>query len=77
MEFEVSYSLDSEQQFWDGKTVDFLTSTQRLMSYIELEDIVSRQGATHELIDNALRAYLHFTTNFKGAPHPESSYGPL
>ncbi|MCJ1471515.1 hypothetical protein MMC13_000155 [Lambiella insularis] len=49
MEFEVSYSLDNEQQFWD-----------------ELEDIVSVHCDTHELIDNALRAYLSFTANYKG-----------
>jgi hypothetical protein len=48
MEFEVSYSLDNEQQFWD-----------------ELDDIVSTQCATHELIDNSLRAYLAFTTKFR------------
>ncbi|SLM37135.1 Domain of unknown function DUF2013 [Lasallia pustulata] len=49
MEFEVSYSLDNEQQFWD-----------------ELDDIVSAHCQTHALIDNALRAYLSFTTNYKG-----------
>ncbi|OCL14078.1 hypothetical protein AOQ84DRAFT_331674 [Glonium stellatum] len=48
MEFEVSYNLDNEQQFWD-----------------ELEDIVSASCQTHELIDNALRSYLSFTTKFK------------
>ncbi|KAL9131910.1 MAG: hypothetical protein Q9217_000270 [Psora testacea] len=48
MEFEVSYTLDDEQQFWD-----------------ELEDIVSVQCQSHELIDNALRSYLAFTTNYK------------
>ncbi|OCK99682.1 uncharacterized protein K441DRAFT_157431 [Cenococcum geophilum 1.58] len=48
MEFEVSYSLDNEQQFWD-----------------ELDDIVSASCQTHELIDNALRSYLSFTTKFK------------
>ncbi len=31
----------------------------------ELEDIVSANCQTHQLIDNALRSYLHFTTNFK------------
>ncbi|MCJ1435446.1 hypothetical protein MMC27_004819 [Xylographa pallens] len=48
MEFEISYSLDNEQQFWD-----------------ELEEIVSANCKTHELIDNTLRAYLSFTTNYK------------
>ncbi|MCJ1412417.1 hypothetical protein MMC19_006511 [Ptychographa xylographoides] len=49
MEFEVSYALENEQQFWD-----------------ELEDIVSAECGTHEeLIDNALRAYLSFTANYK------------
>ncbi|CAF9907485.1 hypothetical protein IMSHALPRED_005543 [Imshaugia aleurites] len=49
MEFEVSYTLDNEQQFWD-----------------ELEEIVSIQCQSHELIDNALRSYLNFVTNYKG-----------
>ncbi|KAF6219369.1 hypothetical protein HO133_005195 [Letharia lupina] len=49
MEFEVSYTLDNEQQFWD-----------------ELEEIVSAQCQSHELIDNALRSYLTFVTNYKG-----------
>ncbi|KAI9743269.1 MAG: hypothetical protein M1818_003115 [Claussenomyces sp. TS43310] len=47
-EFDVSYALDNEQQFWD-----------------ELDDIVSVSCQTHQLIDNALRSYLHFTTNFR------------
>ncbi|RDW67893.1 hypothetical protein BP6252_09289 [Coleophoma cylindrospora] len=47
-EFEVSYSLDNEEQFWE-----------------ELHDIVSTKCPTHQLIDNTLRSYLHFTTNFK------------
>ncbi|KZF21937.1 hypothetical protein L228DRAFT_262045 [Xylona heveae TC161] len=48
MEFEVSYSLDNEQQFWD-----------------ELDEIVSAHCQSHALIDNALRSYLSFTTNYK------------
>jgi len=31
----------------------------------ELEEIVSAKCETHQLIDNALRSYLHFATNFK------------
>jgi len=31
----------------------------------ELDDIVSAKCPSHELIDNALRSYLHFTTKFK------------
>ncbi|KAF2760864.1 hypothetical protein EJ05DRAFT_449090 [Pseudovirgaria hyperparasitica] len=50
MEFEVSYSLDNEEQFWE-----------------ELSDILSSDSTDHELIDNALRSYLSFTTKFKGA----------
>ncbi|MCJ1256324.1 hypothetical protein MMC24_004145 [Lignoscripta atroalba] len=49
MEFEVSYSLDNEQQFWD-----------------ELDEILSTHCQSHALIDNALRSYLSFTTDFKG-----------
>jgi hypothetical protein len=47
-EFEISYSLDDETQFWR-----------------ELDDIVAAQCSSHQLIDNTLRSYLHFTTNFK------------
>ncbi|KAL6721148.1 pre-rRNA processing [Lecanora helva] len=49
MEFEVSYTLDNEQQFWD-----------------ELDEIVSAECCSHQLIDNALRSYLTFTTDYKG-----------
>ncbi|KAF1811187.1 hypothetical protein P152DRAFT_459592 [Eremomyces bilateralis CBS 781.70] len=48
MEIEVSYNLESEQQFW-----------------AELDDIVSKHCNEPELIDDALRSYLHFTTHFK------------
>jgi hypothetical protein len=47
-EFEISYSLDDETQFWR-----------------ELDDIVAVECSSHQLIDNTLRSYLHFTTNFK------------
>jgi len=49
MDFDVSYDLESADQFWD-----------------ELEDILSAACSTHEAIDNALRSYLAFTTNFRG-----------
>ncbi|KAF2099984.1 hypothetical protein NA57DRAFT_37682 [Rhizodiscina lignyota] len=48
MEFEVSYDLESAEQFWD-----------------ELDDIVSAHAGSHETIDNALRSYLRFTSNYK------------
>lgn len=32
---------------------------------LEIDDIVSSTCASHQLIDNALRSYLKFTTNFK------------
>lgn len=47
-EFEISYSLDDETQFWR-----------------ELDDIVAVKCSSHQLIDNTLRSYLHFATNFK------------
>ncbi|KAL8862579.1 MAG: hypothetical protein Q9178_001077 [Gyalolechia marmorata] len=49
MEFEVSYHLDDEQQFWD-----------------ELDDIVAAQCQSHGLIDDALRSYFTFISNYKG-----------
>ncbi|KAG7009038.1 cell surface mannoprotein [Physcia stellaris] len=57
MDFEVSYTLENEQQFWD-----------------ELDEIVSAHCETHELIDNALRSYLNFTTNYK-AEYIQTEYG--
>jgi hypothetical protein len=33
--------------------------------WAELEDIISAQCPSHQLIDNALRSYLHFTTTYK------------
>ena len=33
--------------------------------WAELEDILSAQCPSHQLIDNALRRYLHFTTTYK------------
>ncbi|MCJ1261690.1 hypothetical protein MMC22_001556 [Lobaria immixta] len=48
MEFEVLYTLDNEEQFWE-----------------ELDDIVSVHCQSHELIDNALRSYLAFTSEYK------------
>ena len=37
----------------------------QLTSSLELEDICSSNCPSHQLIDNTLRAYLHFTTRFK------------
>jgi hypothetical protein len=39
----------------------------------ELDDIVSAKCPSHQLIDNALRSYLQFTTNFK-AEYLHSEY---
>jgi len=69
-EFEVSYSLDNEQQFWDGTLISprwrhALKNGTDQETPLELEDIVSASYGTHQLIDNALRSYVHFTTNFK------------
>ncbi|KAL8675399.1 MAG: hypothetical protein Q9168_000230 [Polycauliona sp. 1 TL-2023] len=49
MEFEVSYQLDDEQQFWD-----------------ELDDIVAAQCQSHGHIDDALRSYFAFVSNYRG-----------
>jgi len=37
----------------------------RSYALLELDDILSANCPSHELIDNALRSYLHFTTKFK------------
>ena len=48
-------------------TVRIDRGSKRTEDYLELEDIVSAECGTHEeLIDNALRAYLSFTANYKG-----------
>lgn len=40
-----------------------------ISSSIELEEIVSKQCDSHELIDDALRAYLGISAEFKGTQH--------
>ncbi|CAZ82682.1 unnamed protein product [Tuber melanosporum] len=47
MDFDVAYSLENAQQFWD-----------------ELDDIVSVHCETQNLIDQALKSYLAFTSSF-------------
>ena len=44
-----------------------LESTKHANSFapLELDDIVSAKCPSHQLIDNALRSYLHFTTKFQ------------
>lgn len=79
MDLEVSYNLDNEQQFWEGMHLHPPPRKPRgyLLTYpalVELEDIVSAQCESHELIDNALRAYLSFTTNFKGNRAPSVTW---
>ncbi|KAL8784446.1 MAG: hypothetical protein Q9213_003969 [Squamulea squamosa] len=49
MEFEISYHLDNEQQFWD-----------------ELDDILSAQCQSYGPIDDALRSYFAFVSNYRG-----------
>ncbi|CUS08141.1 unnamed protein product [Tuber aestivum] len=47
MDFDVAYTLENAQQFWD-----------------ELDDIVSSHCETQNLIDQALKSYLAFTSSF-------------
>lgn len=69
MAFEVSYSLENEQQFWDGERAPANTPTSArprgLTRDIELDDIVSTRCQEHEIIDNSLRSFLNVTTNYK------------
>ena len=69
----MSYSLDNEQQFWDGKclptTSIFASLFKDITSsnlYPEVDDIISTPCRTNESIDNTLRRYLSFTSNFSG-----------
>lgn len=73
MEFEVSYNLENEDQFWDGQRYAPPSRSNTCKAEAtdtkgtELDDIVAADcREKHELIDNALRSYLSFTTNFKG-----------
>jgi hypothetical protein len=64
----LEYTLESEQQFWDGNCAAALPAGAAAANDCwipELDDIVSAKCPSHQLIDNALRTYLHFTTNFK------------
>lgn len=47
-EFVVSYSLESEQQFWD-----------------EINEICAQKAETTELIDQALRTFVHVTAKYR------------
>ena len=78
MAFEVSYNLENEQQFWDGKGAlmrrpHHAWCTLLTRCATELDDIVSTRCRQHdyEIIDNALRSFLNVTTNYrcKYAPH--------
>ncbi|RAR04716.1 hypothetical protein DDE82_004431 [Stemphylium lycopersici] len=60
MAFEVSYDLENEQQFWDGKYKTKQGAEQ-------LDDIVSTRCHQHDIIDNSLRSFLNVTTNYKFA----------
>lgn len=68
MAFEVSYSLENEQQFWDGEPAPPRWHLAAANRDSELDDIVSTRCQEHEAIDNALRSYLNVTTSYKCAP---------
>jgi hypothetical protein len=73
MAFEVSYSLENEQQFWDGECAHnpHQYKPRELIGDTELDDIVSTRcnGQDHEIIDNSLRSFLNVTTNYKCMRH--------
>jgi hypothetical protein len=74
MAFEVSYSLENEQQFWDGECArNPTTALHRLTRATELDDIVSAHCQSHEAIDNSLRSFLNVTTNYKCTPSPRTA----
>jgi hypothetical protein len=72
MDFEVSYDFENEQQLWDGR---FRSKPSTLPNaylqtngafFLELEEIVSRNCTTNDLIDDALRSYLNIATSSWG-----------
>ncbi|KAI9703978.1 MAG: hypothetical protein M1820_005760 [Bogoriella megaspora] len=67
MELEVSYELENAEQFWAGALPHALILRENMLTRmsIELDDIVSTHCGSEETIDNALRSWLHFTTNFR------------
>ena len=102
MEFEVSYTLDDEQQFWDGTVhvpscayrgrhhhplsplrpgrprdltrechpagSNYYLTDKALLA--ELDDILSVRCKSPGLIDQALRAFLRFTSTYRGTIMP-------
>lgn len=72
MEFEVSYTLDDEQQFWDGMSSRVLYVFIQTECALELDDILSVRCNSPELIDQTLRSFLRFTSTYRG-PLPPSS----
>jgi len=75
MESEEAYSVEDEQQFWDGAYL--FAFRPALFSdhapQTELEECVSADCQTHGLIDNALRTFLSLTTTFRGINLPFST----
>lgn len=79
MDDELSYTVENEQQFWAGESrasqcalhrvlrllSQYIDPLTPLVLIVELDDIVAAPHETHELIDNALRLFLGFTTTFK------------
>jgi hypothetical protein len=68
-DLDVSYNLESEDQFWDGELSDGFFCSLRILTCAnlpELDDILSSSSSAHAEIDNVLRSYLSFITSFRG-----------
>ncbi|KAK5007020.1 hypothetical protein LTR28_005772, partial [Elasticomyces elasticus] len=65
MDTDTSHTVDNEQKFWDGMNVYLsMPKYTLLIMFPELDGIVSARCETHELIDDALRSYLAFTSTY-------------
>jgi hypothetical protein len=68
MDLDVSYDFDNEEQVWEGvfySRLD-LCSTSTNTFPLELDEVVSRDCPTHDLIDDALRSFFNIATSSRG-----------
>ena len=64
----IAWRLDDvhqQEQFWQRTWTTMAARDSRLTCLTELEDIVTAPSNSHELIDNALRAYLALAATYK------------
>ena len=66
MDAEVTHSIESETQFWDGELRrNTHSSGQPIDNNTELRNVFEKPCEAYEHIDDALRSFLALATQFK------------